>query len=269
MPGLFAKKIFKVAFIGTLLIVLIMVNPAGLLNPFRSALTLIVYPFEKFSYSVGLGFKKTGEFLGSIGDLKNENNQLIRERQQLLSENARLRDMENENVTLREQLGLLPRDHYDLAAAFVVSQDPNGTGNWLEINKGSLDGISKGDSVIVSKGILIGRVQELGPKTSKVVLLTNPESTINVVSLKNGTKGVAKGEYGLGIIFDMILQTDSIEVGDEVITSGIGGEIPRGLYVGMVQEVHSSDDHLFQQAVITSPVQTSKLDVLFVIKSVR
>lgn len=269
MRGIFAKKIFKVAAVGAILLFLIMTNPAGLTTPFQNFFTLVLSPFQRVFYSLSIGMKSTGEFLGSIGQLKKENEILIKEKNQLLSENALLKDVERENSNLREQLGLLPRDHYDLIAAFVVSQDPNGSGNWLEINKGSADGISKGDSVIVSKGILIGRIQEVGLKTAKVNLLTNPNSTINVTSLKNGTKGVAKGEYGLGIIFDMILQTDSIEVGDEVITSGIGGDIPRGLYVGAVQEVHPSDDHLFQQAVISSPVQASKLDVLFVIKNVK
>ena len=89
------------------------------------------------------------------------------------------------------------------------------------------------------------------------------------MTVESGAKGVAKGEYGLGIIFDMVLQTDSINTGDSVITSGIGGEIPRGLYVGTIQEIHQSDDHLFQQAVLTAPIQFSKLQIVFVIKSNR
>ncbi|EKD58550.1 MAG: hypothetical protein ACD_56C00103G0004 [uncultured bacterium] len=269
MQGITSKKIFKVSIIAAILVVLMIANPNGFFSPFRSAITMMLSPFQKVFYSAAVGMEQTSDFIGSIGELKRENANLIKENQQLVSEIATLRDVENENVTLREQLKLLPRDHYDLVAAFVVSQDPNSMGNWLEINKGSSDGIEKGDSVIVSKGILIGRVQEVGPQTAKVVLLTNPTSTVNVVSLKNGTKGVAKGEYGLGIIFDMILQTDAIEVGDDVITSGIGGDIPKGLYVGTVQEVHPSDDHLFQQAVITPPVQASKLQILFVIKNIK
>lgn len=266
---MFAKKIFKVVVIASLLFVLIAINPAGVFKPIRNIITLALYPFQKMIYSTAIGIENTGEFLGSIGKLKEENERLLKENHELLSRVAMLRDVENENVNLREQMQLLPRDHFDLSAAFVVSQDPNGMGNWLEIDKGSQDGIEKGDSVIVSKGILIGRVQEVGLKTSKVTLLTSPSSTINVISLNNGSKGVAKGEYGIGIIFDMILQTDAIGVGDEVITSGIGGDIPRGLYVGKVQEVHQSDDHLFQQAVITSPVKASKLQMVFVIRDTK
>jgi len=142
-----------------------------------------------------------------------------------------LSDMKNENANLREQLDLLPRDRFNLAAASVISQDPNGTGNWLGIDKGSADGITVGMPVIVSKSIFVGRIDQVDAKSSQVALLTNPKSTINVMTLENGAKGVARGEYGLGIIFDMVLQTDSINVGDVVVTSGIGGELPRGLYV--------------------------------------
>jgi rod shape-determining protein MreC len=153
-----------------------------------------------------------------------------------------------------------------IAAAFVVSQDPNGMGNWLEIDKGSDDGIVEGMPVIISKGILIGRIQNVSSYKSQVMLLTNPKSTINVMTTNSGAKGVIKGEYGLGVILDMILQTDTINIGDSVVTSGVGGEIPRGLYVGNIQEIHESDDHLFQQAVMAFPVQAAKLQIVFVIK---
>jgi rod shape-determining protein MreC len=209
----------------------------------------------------------TKDFLSSIGQLKKENEKLLGENQSLVSENAYLHDLENENKMLREQLNILPRDQYNLVASSVVSQDPNGLGNWMEIDRGKKDGIAEGMAVIVSKGVLIGRVQEVSEDSARVILLTNPKSTVNVATVESGAKGVVKGEYGLGMIFDMILQTDSVQTGNNVITSGIGGEIPRGLYVGSVQEVHPSDDHLFQQATVISPIQSSKLQMVFVIKS--
>jgi rod shape-determining protein MreC len=167
---------------------------------------------------------------------------------------------------LREQLELLPRDKYDLVAATIVSQDSQGMGNWMEIDRGSNDGITSGMPVIVSKSVLIGKIQEVGANSSRIMLLTNSKSTVSIMTSQNSTKGIAKGEYGLGIIFDMILQTDTVQIGDDVVTSGIGGETPRGLYVGSVQEVHASSDHLFQQAVIAAPLSVSKLQTVFVIK---
>lgn len=262
-------KLFKVILIAALFLLLVFLNPINIFNPVRSGFLTILMPFQKAFFSFSVGVNNIKEFVGSIGQLKHENEQLIKDKQELMAENVIINDIKNENAILREQLNLLPRDKYNLAAAFVVSYDPNGTGNWLEIDKGSDDGIVPGMPVIVSKGILIGRIQQVSSKSSQVILLTNPKSTVNIMDVESGAKGVAKGEYGLGIIFDMVLQTDSINVGDSVITSGISGEIPRGLYIGTIQEIHQSDDHLFQQAVLTAPLQVSNLQMVFVIKSNR
>ncbi|NTW27623.1 MAG: rod shape-determining protein MreC [Candidatus Moranbacteria bacterium] len=267
MQRLVLTKLFKVLIISAFFLLLIFWNPANFFSPFRGAVNAIFLPFQKVFYSASIGMENVGEFLGSIGQLKNENDNLLKENQELIAKNAMLNDMQNENIILREQFNLLPRDRYELIAAMVVSQDPHGMGNWLEIDKGSEDGISSGMSVIVSKGVMVGRIQEVGVKSSKIMLLTNSKSMINVMTSQNSTRGIAKGEYGLGIIFDMILQTDTVQVGDDVVISGIGGEVPRGLYVGSVREVHSSGDQLFQQAVVASPIQVSKLQTVFVIKS--
>ena len=264
-----STKLFKIIAIVIIFTGLVFLNPYKFFNPIRSGFGLALLPFQKVFYSFSIGIENTKDFIGSVGKIKNENEKLIKENQQLLSENAMLNDMKNENTMLREQIDLLPRDRYNLTAAFVVSQDPNGMGNWLEIDKGSDDGITEGMSVIVSKGILIGRIQDISSHKSQVMLLTNPKSTVNVITTGSGAKGVIKGEYGLGIILDMILQTDSINVGDSVVTSGISGEIPRGLYVGTIQEIHQSDDHLFQQAVMASPLQAAKTQIVFVIKNTK
>ncbi|MEI7891276.1 MAG: rod shape-determining protein MreC [bacterium] len=269
MQRFFVNKLFKVVVVASFFVLLIAFNPYNFFNPIRSVAAIIFLPFQKISYSVSFGVANFGEFVQSIGQLKNENEKLQIENQTLVAKNAMLNDMQSENAILREQLKLLPRDKYELTAATIISQDPHGMDNWLEIDKGSVDGVVNGMSVVVSSSVLVGRIQDVGLQSARVVLLTNSRSTVNVMTSQNNTKGVAKGEYGLGIIFDMILQTDAIAVGDEVVTSGVGGEIPRGLYVGSVQEVRSSDDGLFQQAVISSPLKVSKLQTVFIIKSAK
>lgn len=262
-------KLFRVFLIAALFLLLIFLNPVNIFNPVRSGFLTVLMPFQKAFFSFSAGIDGMKEFIVSIGQLKEENKKLIKENQELLAENAMVKDMKNENAVLREQLNLIPRDKYNLIAAFTISYDPNGTGNWLEINKGSEDGIVPGMPVIVSKGILIGRIQQVSSKSSQVMLLTNPKSTVNIMDVETNAKGVAKGEYGLGVMFDMVLQTDSINVGDSIITSGIGGEMPRGLYVGTIQEIHQSDDHLFQQAVLATPLQIPNLQLVFVIKDTK
>lgn len=262
-------RLFKVFLLTAFFVGLFYLNPVKISNPLRNVFLVVLSPFQKIAYTTSVTIAGVGEFVGSIGQLKEENKKLIIENERFLQELAMLVDTKNENEDLRKQLGLLPRDQFELLAANVIGQDPNGMGNWIEIDKGSGDGITEGMPVIISKSALIGRVSEVALKNAKIILLTNPKSVINVATTQAGAKGVARGEYGLGITFDMILQTDSIQGGDDVVTSGIGGGLPRGLYVGTVQNVHSSDDHLFQQATIISPIQISKLQFVFVVMGNR
>lgn len=227
----------------------------------------IIYPFQKISYSVSLKTKNMGGVVANIGNLKKNNEELLKQNQELLAENAKLKDMESENEILREQLKLLPRNNYEMETATVIGQDSYGLGNWIEIDKGEKDGIKKDMPVIISDGLLVGKVSEVYAKTSKIVLVTNPESVINVVDEATGAKGVVRGEFGLGIVMDMVIQTDSINKGDQIITSGMGGQMPRGLLIGRISEMGQSADRLFQKAVLVSQVKFSRLEFVFVIKN--
>lgn len=257
---------FKLSIVIAVFGLLIFLNPQGFFAPLRRTAVFVATPFQKVLYFASLKTMAAREFVFSVGQLKADNEELVRRNQELLTENARLKDAEKENIFLREQLEFLPREKFELLAANVVSQDPHGPGNWLEIDKGSADGLTEGMAVIISKGILLGRLQEVSTHSAQVSLLTNPKSAVNGVVSETGAKGIVKGEYGLGILYDMVLQSDALRAGDEVITSGIGSNLPRGLYVGKVQEVHSSDDQLFQQATIVSPIKTSALQFVFVLK---
>lgn len=248
---------------------LVFLNPAGFFRPFRSGIKMLVSPFQKIAYLISLKAGLAEEFIFSIGQLKKENESLVRESLELKAENARLADIKRQNEILSEQLDLLPRQKFELENAYVISQDPRGFGNWMEISKGSQNGIQEGMPVIVSRGILVGKIEEVHLNSSKVLLATSPESVVGAMAAKSGTKGVVRGEYGLGIILDMVLQTDEIKTGDEIVTSGIGNNVPRGLLIGTAREVRLSPDQLYQQAVITSPVHFSKLEIVSVIKNTK
>ncbi len=260
-----STKLFKIFLLVAFFIGLLYLNPVKISNPIRTIFLAGLSPFQKIAYTTSAAIEGVGEFISSIGQLKAENKKLISENERLLQERATLVDMKNENDDLRKQLGLLPRDQFKLLAANVISQDLNGMGNWIEIDKGRDSGVTEGMPVIISKSALVGRVSEVTLKNAKIILLTNPKSVINVTTTQTGAKGVARGEYGLGVTFDMVLQADVIQGGNEVVTSGIGVGMPRGLYVGTIQGVHSSADHLFQQATIVSPVQISNLQFVFVV----
>jgi rod shape-determining protein MreC len=262
-----SPNITKFLAVALVCILLILVNPSGIFNPIRGIFSEISYPFQKTFYFLGRTVSGTFDFLKTIGDIKQENESLLRENNELSAEIALLSDEKKENEMLHEQLKLIPRDKFSLEAAFVMGQDPERLGSWITLDKGSSSGIIAGMPVIVYEGILIGKVSEVTPHTAKVTLLSDADSVVNVLDNETNSKGILKGEYGLGVIMDMVSQQDALNVGDTVMTSGLSNNIPRGLLIGKIQEVRQTSDKLFQQAIVLPRIKYSDMQVVYVIKN--
>lgn len=258
-------RLFRVIIICLVLSVVTFWNPRKVFYPVRVAFDFVAAPFEKVFSVLGFHADSAGEFLSSIGALKRDNERLAHENVRLASENAKLSDMQRENETLRRQFELLPRGSFRMETAEVIGQDQQSAGNWMLINKGSSDGIQNGMVVIVDQGAVVGRVSEVSPQSARITLLTSPESVINGIDAQTEAKGIVRGQYGLGIAMDTVLRADVLKQGDDIVTSGLGGDIPRGLFLGKVDSVSSTDDRLFQQAALVPATDFSKLRTVFVI----
>ncbi len=261
-----STKLFRFLLVVFACFILIFWNPGGLFSPFSKAFNFLLNPFEKGLYVLSLKMNSFGESISSIGKIKKENEMLLLKNMELSTKIAQIEDQQKENEFLRSQLELVPRGQYDLTGASVINYDQGGLGNWIEIDKGLNHGLAKNMPVIISDGVLVGKIYEVYVNSAKVMLLSNPKCVINGLVSSSDAKGVIRGEYGLGIILDMVMQNDRMSIGDDIITSGIGGDIPRGLYVGKIRQIQNSEDHLFQQAIITPAVQSDKLSAVFIIK---
>jgi rod shape-determining protein MreC len=260
------SKIVKLVIVLIVCAFLIFFNPKGFFNPIRGVFLSISAPFQKIFYQSSQKIGGTVSFLASISEIKNDNAKLSKENNFLAAQVASLQEEKNQNALLREQLGLVPRDKFSLVGGFVIGQDPQGSESWIILDKGEKDGISVGMAVIVSNGILVGKVEEVYATSSKINLLASSSSSVNVSDAETGAKGIIRGEYGLGLVMDMVTQADVLNVGDTIITSGLGSNIPRGLLVGKIKDIKVSDDRLFQRATVVSRIKYSGLDVVFVIK---
>jgi len=262
----FSRKNLKYLSIAGVLIIVIFASFRSSNNPVKGAILTVSSPFLKTSRIFFGGVSGFFQFMGSIGDLKSENEKLVGENQSLLAQNNRLKDAEKENQTLRQQLNLAPRNNFDLEASFVIAQDPQGLGNYFLIDKGENSGIKTGMAAIVSNGILVGQVTESYSNSAKVTLITDPSSAVNAEVQSSGAKGIVNGEYGLGLKMGMISQAEVLSEGDTVISSGLGGKIPRGLTIGKIGQVGQSPDKLFQAASVVPAIDVSDLRTVFIIK---
>jgi len=159
-----------------------------------------------------------------------------------------------------------PESTYKGAA--VVGRDPSPFLHYIIINRGSNDGILRGMPVVTNQG-LIGRVDAVIADAARVQLITDPASAINVRLQNADTDAVLVGSVTGDLALDMISQTVTVEVGDVVLTSGLGGGYPSDLIVGQVLNVRKRDFELFQQASIQPAVDFARLEIVLVITNFR
>jgi rod shape-determining protein MreC len=159
-----------------------------------------------------------------------------------------------------------PENAYKGAA--VVGRDPSPFLHYIIINRGSNDGILRGMPVVTNQG-LIGRVEAVIADASRVQLITDPASAINVRLQNSNTDAVLVGSVTGDLALDMISQDVTVEPGDVVLTSGLGGGYPPDLIIGQVLNVRKRDYELFQQASIQPAVDFARLEIVLVITNFR
>ncbi|WP_208559015.1 rod shape-determining protein MreC [Marinilactibacillus kalidii] len=201
------------------------------------------------------------DLFGSIDRLQDtfeENQRLKKEIDRIYETQAELSVLRDENQILQEELDLQNSlTDFQTITGSVLSRNPDSWVDQIIIDRGSQDGIENGMSVMSNNG-LIGRIIETNPTSSKVVLLTDFEGSSNQVSAEILSEEVINGlisGYDVEtnrLIMTQITSTAEISEGEQVITSGLGGSIPRSLVIGTVSEV-TMDDHGLAQRVYIEP----------------
>ena len=246
-----------------LLIFLVVLNFLGK-NFLQTFLFNIAQPFQKVFYTQTENFSNFIGVFRNINQLKKDNERLYQENWELLSAKNQLEQIKKENEFLRKELDLLPRNKYFLENAEIIGRDYE-TNNWLLINKGSQQGVKEGQPVILAEGIFLGKVKKTFLNSAQIILISNSKSGISVEDRNTGAKGIARGAYGLGVYLDMVMPTEAIKEGDEVVTAA-SNQIPQGLLLGKITNIHLSNDGLVQQADIILPYDLSKIHFVSVIK---
>lgn len=250
---------------GAIIVLLIILHVFKILSPIENVFIRIFSPIQKYVYLSGNRFSGSIKFFTSIKDLRKENKELNEKVNKLTFENSKLIRLEKENKDLISQLGLLKKEEFNLVAANVIGQDPNNLIQFINIDKGSSDGIKNNQPVIIANNFLIGRVSEVQSHSAKVILITDARSKVNAQIQGADANGIVKGEHNLGLMMEMIPQDKIIQRGDKVVTSGVGGDMPVGLYIGEVEEVKTTDNELFQTARIKTQADFKSLKIIFVI----
>lgn len=153
-------------------------------------------------------------------------------------------------------------------AATVIGRDPSPFLRYIIIDKGSNQGLRRGMPVVTDQG-LVGRVDAVIGSAARVQLITDPTSAVNIRLERADREAVLTGTLAGDLTLDLVPQDISLEIGDVVLTSGLGGSYPRDLIVGQVNAVRKRDSDLFQQAFIQPVVDFAQLKIVLVITDFR
>ncbi len=254
----------------SIMIVNITLNQEAIFKKIEIPIITVLSPAQKILSKIGFDIKDKLDTIPQIFYLKEENEVLKQQVAELLQYKQNLLEYQRENADLRNLLGFKDKNlQYDLEAAEVIARD---TGNWFNvilIDKGEKQGLKKDMAVITNEG-LVGCIISTTANTSKVMLITDERSSISAMLQRTRDNGIVKGSIDTAprgyLKMDFLSQDANLVKGDIVISSGLGGLVPKGIVIGEVVETKKESYELMQYAIIKPAVDFLKLERVFVIK---
>ncbi len=237
----------------------------GIVGDIISPIQKIIYGATSYVYNSILDIKERRELLANYQQLKERVAYLEKEL-------IRMNELEKQNQRLRKLLDFATeREEFVVTGARITGKDP---GNWFDvftIDKGKNDGIAVNMAVVTEQG-LVGRIIEVGPDWAKVQAIIDGRSSISGIIERTRDNGVVKGnnlfgfEDGTCSMIYLPLDSEIVE-GDKVITSGLGGILPKGIYIGEVKEVTRAKRDLYKTAIIEPAVDFRRLEEVLIVKA--
>jgi rod shape-determining protein MreC len=197
--------------------------------------------------------------------------------QRLFYENARLRDRvrrleqeEVENRRLKRLLGLKESLAGDLISAQVIGKDLT---EFFRVASVTLDRAGRevrANMPVVAQDGVVGKVQRVSGDRVDVLLAVDSGSGIDVVDELTGARGFVRGTGDQGHYtcrVELVQRTDEVNVGDLLVTSGVGRAFPRGVPVARVTKVTKLDFGIYQTVEAAPTVDFSRLEEVLIITS--
>ena len=203
-----------------------------------------------------------------------ENERLRQDIDKLSATHAENKSLKEENRELKQLVGLKnSMTDYSLTPAIVLTRSPSSWQDLVTVNKGTANGVKKNQPVLAGNG-LVGRVVEANYSTSKVELISDNNESANRFAIQvqakdgNYVNGIITGydKKTNEIIMGQVTEDKDVAVGSQVITSGLGGVTPKGLYVGKVAKVSKEDYGLANEIRIKPAAKLSNVNDVYIAK---
>ncbi len=251
-----------------LLLALVILIAGGRTGVFRPLVNLVMIPLAPVARVITGGVESAAAVVNppeSVTALREQNRELERAVAELQVEIVRLREIERDYQRLSGLVNYSAENpDQSLITADVVARDTSSYLRWIIINRGARDGIKEGDPVISDLG-LVGLVENVAANAAWIRLANDPGSLVNARTQNTRAEGIVIGQLQGDLRMENIPQVSIVEVGDLVLTSGLGGSFPGDIVIGQITSVRKQPAALFQEAEIRPTVDFDNLDIVSVI----
>lgn len=240
------RKLISITVVGVILITYFLQSDLWL---------MAVGPIQKKLGEI-TGFGYAIAVTGETGDIVLQENESLK---------VKVQELEMENTRLRELANLPKILGHQLLGVQVIGRKQDEVATVYMINRGISNGLTVG-MPLVSGNILVGIITATSQNISEFALVTSPLAKINAEVINtDSSRGIVEGEFNLALRLRYLPSSDSVQIGQPVITSGLDLLTPRGLVVGTIAQIEKVDGQFFQEAVLAPPLDASKILFLNVI----
>ncbi|MDH5673241.1 MAG: rod shape-determining protein MreC [Myxococcales bacterium] len=228
-------------------------------------------PIQYVATQLAIGVSSIWQEYAYLIDVKRDNDRLRDENARLREANFKLNAEAAENRRLRRLLQLRDQLEGTLLSAQVIGKEVSQYFRVirLRLDRGERDRVKPGMPVLTADG-LVGHVRRTWGRYSDVLLVADRTSAIDVVVQRTGARGMLKGtgrEEHYACRLEHLSREDDVQVGDIVVTSGLGQRYPASILVGRIHEITKKEFGLYQEATITPAVNFSRLEEVLILTS--
>lgn len=237
------------------------------LESIRGLISTVLYPLQLAVHFPVRAGEWLSDQVSTRWTAQMENTRL---REELLLLQARLErfdELEAENRRFRALLGSSKRIGKRVLVAELMAVDMDPFSRRVVLDKGARDGVSPGQPLIDSSGIM-GQVVHTGPFTSNALLITDPSHALPVQIHRNGLRAVAHGTGPLNLLkLTHLPHSVDVRTDDRIVTSGLGNRFPSGYPVGKVVKVRRDQGRPFVEIHVQPSAMLERAREVLIVRS--
>lgn len=230
------------------------------------AILEILAPTHMVTTSVVRSIRKTWEGYLFLVAVQKENRILKKRVAELEAINNHFLEIDKENQRLKALLAFRKTIPNVIISAQIIGKDATSWFRSILLNKGIKDGVTVNQPVVTHQG-LVGKVVRTSSSTAQVELITDKNSRVAALIQKNRAEAILYGQSTPIAVLEYLDRDVDIQLGDCVISSGMGGIFPKGLMLGIISKVGKKAYGLFQYAEVTPLVPFSMLEEVLILKT--